>query len=401
MVKIISTLVLILSIVLFPPAALALISNNAVPGDATYPIKRFLEDIIYNVASLNPSTKAWFAAARSDKRFEEIKILFDKGKSAVITLDELVAQTNAAVLDISKITNHAQKEQLFTQVENSIDKYKESLKQLSDKAAASDQSQTSVQPTPIQNTSNRGQQQPAATQPPSQVNTVDPNEAERQREAVEKALRDLEESRKKAEEERKKAEEERKRLEEERKRSEQERSKSSNQNQKQTESSKNTQQTSTSNSKPADKCGEGTLKYIPDCAAYEKDPERYLRALGEQTNNPAALIRVPVGSTAPANAEPSAQPESTAPPSCTPPAIPTGLGYNNNSRTVSWNESSNVTYNVRLVDTTGTQHDFNGITNNWYTFPVDLVKSAGNYSWWVDVFNECGVSRDGSSFQVI
>ena len=39
MIKLLSIICLVLAIVLFPPAALALVSNNAVPGDATYPIK--------------------------------------------------------------------------------------------------------------------------------------------------------------------------------------------------------------------------------------------------------------------------------------------------------------------------------------------------------------------------
>jgi len=38
-IKLLSIICLVLAIVLFPPAALALVSNNAVPGDATYPIK--------------------------------------------------------------------------------------------------------------------------------------------------------------------------------------------------------------------------------------------------------------------------------------------------------------------------------------------------------------------------
>ena len=61
MIRLLSIITLILSIVLFPPASLALISNNAVPGDSIYPIKRFLEDGIYAVASITPGTKAWFS----------------------------------------------------------------------------------------------------------------------------------------------------------------------------------------------------------------------------------------------------------------------------------------------------------------------------------------------------
>ena len=73
--KIISTFALIIMIVLFPPAALITVSQGAVQGDATYPIKRILEDGIFAVASLNSVSKAWFAAARSDRRFKEFTTL--------------------------------------------------------------------------------------------------------------------------------------------------------------------------------------------------------------------------------------------------------------------------------------------------------------------------------------
>ena len=69
MIRLLSILTIILAIILFPPATLAVLSNNAVPGDAAYPIKRTLEDVIYAAASINPTSKAWFSAARSDRRY--------------------------------------------------------------------------------------------------------------------------------------------------------------------------------------------------------------------------------------------------------------------------------------------------------------------------------------------
>lgn len=130
MAKLLGIISLILAIVLFPPAALAVISNNAVPGDAAYPIKRFLEDGIYAVASLTPTTKAWFAAARSDRRFQEVAALITQGKQAGDTLNELVEQTQIAASQINQITDQKQKEQLINQLSQSIEKYDQGLQQL-------------------------------------------------------------------------------------------------------------------------------------------------------------------------------------------------------------------------------------------------------------------------------
>lgn len=130
MTKLLGIISLILALVLFPPAALALVSNNAIPGDATYPVKRGLEDVIYAVASLNPATKAWFAKARSDRRFQEIKILITQGKKASETLSELVEQAQVAASQIEKISDPVEKEKFINQLSNSITKYDQGLAQV-------------------------------------------------------------------------------------------------------------------------------------------------------------------------------------------------------------------------------------------------------------------------------
>ena len=131
MIKLLSIPILILSLILFPPAALAIISNNAVTGDATYPVKRGLENVIYSVASRNSTTKAWFAKARSDRRFQEINILITQGKKAKEILNELVEQTQIAANQIDKIPNPVEKEKFISQLSDSITKYDQGLSQIS------------------------------------------------------------------------------------------------------------------------------------------------------------------------------------------------------------------------------------------------------------------------------
>lgn len=146
MIKLLSTLSLILAIALSPPAALAVVSNNAVPGDLTYPIKRRLESMIYAVASLNPTAKTWFAGARSDRRYQEITILATKGKKMKQTLQDLVEQTQITADQISQVSDPAEKEKLINQLSDSIAKYDAGLAQIAGQAK---QSSTTVPQQPM------------------------------------------------------------------------------------------------------------------------------------------------------------------------------------------------------------------------------------------------------------
>lgn len=128
--RLVSIVLLILVIALFPPATLAVVSNNAVPGDSMYPIKRGLEDIIFAMASVNPAMRAWFAAARSDRRFQEVTLLIAQGKNAGNTLNELIEQASVAANQIDQVTDPAEKDKLVSQLSDSIDKYDAGLAQM-------------------------------------------------------------------------------------------------------------------------------------------------------------------------------------------------------------------------------------------------------------------------------
>lgn len=130
MVKLLSVISIILAIVLFPPAVLAVLSNNALPGDAVYPIKRSLENGIYAIASINPISKAWFASARSDRRFKEFSTLIAQGKKGGKSLNELVEQTTVAAEEIKKVDDPVKKQELIEQLSDSIEKYDQGLKQI-------------------------------------------------------------------------------------------------------------------------------------------------------------------------------------------------------------------------------------------------------------------------------
>lgn len=138
MAKIIGIIALILMLILLPPAALAMASQDAVPGDMTYPVKRTLEDVILAVASVNPITKAYFSVAQSQRRFKETITLIDKGQSATESLDELIAQTTIAADDVSQVQNSTQKKELIDQLTKSIDQYQSKLNSTKKQIAKSD-----------------------------------------------------------------------------------------------------------------------------------------------------------------------------------------------------------------------------------------------------------------------
>ena len=226
-------------VVLFPPSVLALVSNNAVPGDPTYPIKRALENLVVSITSVNPSTRAWFSATRSYRRFEEARVLITRGKEAGNTLDELIQQTETAAGQISEVSDEAQKQKLSLQLTESIQKYDKGLEQLSSASVITPQSSSvpvpqassptvstpspsgsvSANPSPLSSVkpSALPSSQPSLLPSPSSSPSVQPSpaasagpslkneqEKKRKQKEIEEARKKLEEIRKRLEEEAKK-----------------------------------------------------------------------------------------------------------------------------------------------------------------------------------------------------
>lgn len=135
--KIISTLALVIMIVLFPPAALITVSASAVPGDLTYPVKIKLEDAVLFLASFNPTTRALFAVAQANRRYDESAKLLSMGDDADVTLQKLVVQSNVAAGDINKMSSSNQKSQLITDLSNSIVRYDQGLAQAQEQISRS------------------------------------------------------------------------------------------------------------------------------------------------------------------------------------------------------------------------------------------------------------------------
>lgn len=149
MVKIFTTLVLIFSILLFPPAVLAFISQDTVPGDRLYPVKRSLESGIVFIASLNPTTKAWFSTTRSKRRFEESSKLIAKGDTnfASASLKELVSQTSLAVTEVNSIKDVNSRSALAQNLLKAIDEYDQGLEEAKRQIKKNEPPEASPEPT--------------------------------------------------------------------------------------------------------------------------------------------------------------------------------------------------------------------------------------------------------------
>lgn len=126
--SILSKALAILAIVLLIPTGAVLASQDAIPGDATYPLKRSLENIILTVASISPSTRAMFKSNLSKRRFKEAIALIQRGdERSTQSLAELVAQTRAAADALNQIQDSNLKKQYSQNLAKQIDEYKSKL----------------------------------------------------------------------------------------------------------------------------------------------------------------------------------------------------------------------------------------------------------------------------------
>lgn len=121
-------------VILAFPTGLILISQNASPGDNTYPIKRGMEGVLSSIFSLNPVTRAYFRTDLSSRRFKESVVLLKRNnvdKTMTNTsLVEMLSTTAVASADIKKVSDPALKKRLADDLTAKIATYRQSLLQL-------------------------------------------------------------------------------------------------------------------------------------------------------------------------------------------------------------------------------------------------------------------------------
>lgn len=168
--NILSKVFIVVIIVLLFPTGLILASQNASPGDNTYPIKRGMEGVFSSILSLNPITKAYFKTDLSNRRFKESIVLLKRNntdKTATNTsLVEMLSNTAQASADIKNVSDPGIKKQLTDNLSKQIANYRQGLS-----VVAKEKNQipaNQITPTPLIPTATIKPGQPTPTRIPGQ-----------------------------------------------------------------------------------------------------------------------------------------------------------------------------------------------------------------------------------------
>lgn len=172
----------ILLFALAPLTILVLLSQNSIPGDAFYPVKRGLENIILAAATVSPSTRVAFKTDLTQRRFAEAQqLLVQRGDTAAFT--DFVTEVSSTQQDLSVLSNTQDKIKSSEKLIAKIDEYQTQLAQAQAQvqlAQAQIQTQIPSQtPTPVgqagSNSPSSAQAQPSQSpQPVQRTNPVIP-----------------------------------------------------------------------------------------------------------------------------------------------------------------------------------------------------------------------------------
>ncbi len=114
---------------LLPLTVLIFLSQNTIPGDLFYPVKRSLENVILAAASVNPATKAAFRTDLTETRFKEAQSLV-VSKSNASGLTTFIDEVQTAQLEVTNLTNNTEKQKAEEKLLVKIDQYQNSLSTL-------------------------------------------------------------------------------------------------------------------------------------------------------------------------------------------------------------------------------------------------------------------------------
>ena len=167
-IQILNRALWVVFLVLTPLTFIGVLSQNSIPGDFLYSIKRGYEGTALAFASLAPETKASYTTSLATVRFTEAEKLL-LAKSDTQGLATLVEQVQTAQDNVAAVQNVEQKEELEQKLIASIDTYQASLLKVQQQIATNVASQPITQTTSAQTqptTSQTAQTtSPSSTQP--------------------------------------------------------------------------------------------------------------------------------------------------------------------------------------------------------------------------------------------
>lgn len=111
---------------LLPVSTLAFLSQNAVPGDLFYPVKRGLENVVLVASSVHPATKVAFRTDLTEQRFKEAEnLLVIQGQTTALT--DFVAEFQIIEEELAQISSLEDKQELSDKLIAKIDGYETKL----------------------------------------------------------------------------------------------------------------------------------------------------------------------------------------------------------------------------------------------------------------------------------
>jgi hypothetical protein len=124
---------------------LGIISQNSIPGDLLYPLKRIFENVALAAYSVRPVARAGFETQLVNNRFREAEKLLLVRKDTQ-GLDSFISQIEATKETINSLQDEQQKQILNKQLAEAINNYQQRLQELQSRIATN-KTQYSPQPT--------------------------------------------------------------------------------------------------------------------------------------------------------------------------------------------------------------------------------------------------------------
>lgn len=114
---------------LAPLTVLIFLSQDSIPGDLFYPVKRNLENVILAAASVSPATRAAFRTDLTEIRFKEAQSLVIS-KSNASGLSTFIDEVQSTQLEVTNLTSDTERKKAEEKLISKIEEYQNGLSTL-------------------------------------------------------------------------------------------------------------------------------------------------------------------------------------------------------------------------------------------------------------------------------
>lgn len=114
---------------LLPITVLIFLSQDSIPGDLFYPVKRSLENVILAAASVSPATRAAFRTDLTEARFKEAQSLV-LSKSNTSGLSTFIDEVQGTKQEVTNLTSDVERKKAEEKLISKIEEYQSGLSTL-------------------------------------------------------------------------------------------------------------------------------------------------------------------------------------------------------------------------------------------------------------------------------